>query len=153
MRRMVLSLLLIPCVLLTQSAIAFGHSHGGDEPTGYGERAHIHVDWFGSDEAQECKHHHKGHFHHGHGEAYAPTHETESPHDSDAVYFSDVDWGNSTQSSIENGLSASLISVAFACIASGVKIGIPARPAVDWAHGPPYGLDCPCYLSHLALLL
>ena len=153
MRLKILSALLIPCVLLTQSAIAFGHSHGGDEPAGHGERAHLHFDWFGSDSGHECKHHHKGHSHHGHGGRHASSAESQSPHDSDAVYFPDVDWGTSPQISIVNGLSLSLMCVAFTGTTPSVEIGIPARPAILGAHGPPYGFDCPSYLSHLALLL
>src|SRR5262245_36881514 len=79
MYRQVMSLILVPCVLLTQS-VAFGHSHGGREPAGHGLRPHFHTK-LGS----------AGHHHHP-GDTDAPEPGTPaaepiSDHDADAVYL------------------------------------------------------------------
>lgn len=43
MSRKIVSLILMPFVLLTQS-VTFGHSHAGNQPAGHELRAHIHLD-------------------------------------------------------------------------------------------------------------
>src|SRR5260370_1019302 len=60
MYRRVLCLLLLPCVLLTQSA-SLGHCHGDTEPAGHDLRPHFHTNLTSS-----CHGHH-GHHRHGPG--------------------------------------------------------------------------------------
>lgn len=96
----VFSLFLMPCLLLTQSIAALGHSHGGDQPAGHDLRPHFHVAHFLTTETGG-HHHHGAHGHHDdHGDrgtasdpesAPQPEPLSDDEHDSDAVYVAQVD--------------------------------------------------------------
>src|SRR4051794_15689483 len=90
MGRRVVSLVLLPCLLLTQSA-GFGHSHGGGQPPGHDSRPHMHVRVIPA-----ARHHGHRHSPHDHdGDHYhdrddepeaAPPPAAPFDHDDDAVY-------------------------------------------------------------------
>lgn len=107
MFRRIVSLLLLPGVLLTQSLPVLAHSHGEMQPAKHGERPHWHLfDWEGHERVDHHHHHHHehGHRHHNHSHHHhsvapdgAQSSLSPSPnslgwtgaridHDSDAVY-------------------------------------------------------------------
>src|SRR5829696_9036925 len=103
MYRGLVSLLLLPCLLLSRSA-AFGHSHGGGEPAGHNSRPHLHVTSTPNEPGSH--HHHRGHHHgpdghhHHHEDGATPDdslpfqgvqNEPISDHDSDVIYLGEVD--------------------------------------------------------------
>lgn len=67
MLQSVVTLLLIPCLLLNQSA-ALAHSHGASTGDGHSARAHIHLAGKSSASSHDDKHDHShhGHAHSGH---------------------------------------------------------------------------------------
>lgn len=164
MYRRIVSLLLLPCVLLTQSA-AFGHSHGGSQPAGHDLRPHVHTN------PVPAGHHHDhddGHHHHGHGGHHhdvvndvasdAPvTPPTQSPeplsdHDSDAIYVNATDAVAVERSELPGGacdfwtvFTSDLLAQAWA---------VPQARPVICGHPPPLpGHVCPLYVKHRALLI
>src|SRR5262245_18144873 len=97
MYRRAICLLLLPCVLLAQSAV-LGHSHGVGQPAGHDLRPHFHTEHASTRLKQAHHHHDRGcpHHHHDDGDDQAepetpPTPQPgplpESDHDSDAVFF------------------------------------------------------------------
>lgn len=97
MNRKIVSLILIPFVLLTQSVI-FGHSHAGNQPAGHELHAHIHV---GSSAVDEQHGHVHSHGTHSHAHPKQTDSEQDKPacpqvefpfdHDSSALYLNSTD--------------------------------------------------------------
>ena len=163
MYRRVVSLFLLPCVLLTQSA-ALGHSHGGNQPAGHDLRAHIHTDLAFFSQAHDHGHHHgpdcPGHHHHDGDDAPEPGKQPPSPpeplsdHDSDAVYISSVDVVVSKRSSVENALTVSALWAAVVWDSSADLLANPPHQVANWTDDlPPSGCACPLYIRQLALLI
>ena len=165
MYRRVVSLLLLPCLLLTQSA-AFGHSHGGSQPAGHDLRPHIHTTSATAGHQQDHDRHHQGHggggHHHDADDATsdAPTSLT-SPqpeplpdHDSDAIYINAAD-----AVAVERSKPASEIAPSLWWTAADADLfakgwADPPTHSVFCGHPPPlYGNICPLYIRHLALLI
>ena len=164
MYRRVVSLLLLPCVLLTQSAAVFGHAHGGVQPAGHDLVPHLHTN-----PVPTGHHHdHNGGHHHGNGghnhdvvDEVAPdapvTPPTQSPaplpeHDSDSIYFHATDAVAVERSELPVG--SSVFWTAFACdLFSEAHVGGSTHLMVC-AHPPPrLGHVCPLFIRHLALLI
>lgn len=164
MLRRVVSLLLLPCVLLTQSAVVLGHAHAGQRLPGHDLRPHVHT--------QAASHDH-GHRHlHGHGHSHgtgahhyhddedapqprmpvAPSPEPLSHHDSDALYFVGVDVVAGGRSVVGPDLDTSSLWVALAPggFARSCRDSSP-QPPYCW-HPPPKS-SCPLYVRLLALLI
>lgn len=107
MNRRIVSLILMPFVLLTQS-VTFGHSHAGKQPAGHGLRAHIHVNTPAADEQHGHVHSHGTHCHkhenHSHQDRDRQTSDQmESPfdHDSSALYLNSTDLTTGSRSNIK----------------------------------------------------
>lgn len=157
MYRRVVSLLLLPCVLLTQSA-ALGHCHGGNHPAGHDPRPHIHLNTV-RHEPHGHRHGPGGHHHHKSDTAPAtatlpaPQPEPPSDHDSDAIFFTDASAvpprsaaGGPPGDSPEWATSWLNLSTTLPWA------GLP-QVAANWCHPPPVGRACPLYVRHLALLI
>jgi hypothetical protein len=156
MYRRVVSLLLVPCLLLTQSA-ALGHHHGGDQPPGHDLRPHVHT----TPAPHDHEHHHGpgSHDHHDDGEDESETARISpslpqplSDHDDDAVYVT-----------VEFVVAGRVQSGQEVERAPWLPPSVNAAPAVrgglrewsaPWPHAPPWiASACPLYLLHLALLI
>jgi hypothetical protein len=162
MYRRVVSLFLLPCVLMIQSA-ALGHWHDGREPAGHDFRPHFHTDRASS---HEYGHHHHppGGRHHRHDGEELPEPETppttqpkpmsEGEHDSDALFIDRVDVVLRERSAFGNELAASLFCAVAGSYLPTSLCTDPPREAVYWTHTPPpRGYACPLYLWQLALLI
>jgi len=163
MYRRVVSLFLLPCLLLSQSA-AFGHSHGNGDPAGHGLRVHFHT----KSASTSVSHHHGHHdhdvcHHHHHADRdTAPKPENQPStlpeslpdHDSDAVFITSVDVVISERSSIDDELTASAFwAYLWLNPSTAILANPPDQPAI-WTHGPsPCSCVCPLYIRHLALLI
>lgn len=164
MFRKLLTLLLLPCVLMSQSAV-FGHAHGGSEPAGHELRPHLHTSGtshehdHSQEHADEGHHHHHGPGHHAHGQKEQRSDSNSQPvtpaeHDSDAVYLQCVDAVVASRVVVELEFPL-LLGGAFD---SWNPTDVPTVPqSVDyirWAHAPPLlGPSCPLYLRQLSLLI
>ena len=157
MRRQIVSLLLLPCVVLTQSAFAFGHTHGENEPAGHGTRAHFHT--------SACPHHCHDSTHHHHDavngnderdgqqdDRSAPV--SEHPHDSDAVYVNKVDVVVRPHTTPYDELVLSCLWVPIGMQLTGAVLDSSARPGICPSdRPPPCAYDCPLYIWQLTLLI
>lgn len=163
MYRRVLSLLLVPCALLTQSA-ALVHAHCG-QAAGHDPRPHIHV----KPAATDHEHRHDGHHHH-HGHSHGPgghhhhhedcdDHPDAQPvlppdapldHDSDAAYLTVTDLVSGRLAGFDPA-AADCLGLYYLPVNSVVTGVSSVRPA--WVHPPPLVLNCPLYVRHLALLI
>lgn len=165
MYRRVVSLLLLPCLLLTQS-VALGHCHREGKPTGHDYRPHFHTNAVPVRDTHDHGHHHyvsDGH-HHQHdddgvppGEPVTlPTHQPETvpDHDSDAIYVTVVDAVAVERSESTEGVASSVwwtVTHAdlFAC-----SWDDPPAHSQSCSHPPPLtGQICPLYVRHRALLI
>lgn len=151
------SLVLMPCVLMTQSAV-LGHSHGGREPAGHDLRPHFHTQPTSVPGHHAYGHHHHGpgsHHHHHHDDGDdAPEPLSEQDHDSDAVYISSVDVVINGRSAVDEKLAASLLWATAECNLPTALWANPPRAAAQWPHPPPPSVcSCPLYVWHLALLI
>lgn len=165
MYRRVVSLMLLPCVLLTQLAAIVGHAHAGQHPSGHEFRPHIHTQPASHDHGHRHKHSHEhprgtgeDHQHHDEegarepGAPTAPSPEPLSPHDSDAFYVVGVDalvGGRSVA-----GLDCDTSSLWVAPAESGFALRC-LNSSPQWQHcwhTPPVN-SCPLYVRHLTLLL
>ena len=93
MYRRIVSLILLPCVMMSQSASLFGHTHAGDEPAGDAVRPHIHLKTHTHGHAHSHGSHHQEPLDRAPETGTRPGFPTEplSDHDSDAVYITAVD--------------------------------------------------------------
>lgn len=166
MFRRILSLLLLPCVVLTQSGAAFGHTHSDDEPAGHGLCQHLHSSLGSADHDLGDHHHNPGDpcvLHHHDAEDTAekdsqrgnhPDPLSEHEHDSDAIYVKIVDSVVRPRATISDLLAASLLWVSNGPQALAAVSVSPPHQAVDPTHRPPpCGYDCPLYIWQLALLI
>lgn len=151
MRRKILALLLLPCVLLSQ-AVTFGHVHAEGTPAGHGARPHVHID----SESHEHGHVHSHGHHHDEGDDGSSDSEPTAPsdHDSDASYT-----GYLGAVVVRRALSDHQVS--FWQIWTLTDISMPVRQAVDLSrvarhsrYGErPFFELCPLYVQQLALLI
>lgn len=160
MLRRLVALLLLPFVLLAQSA-ALGHAHGGREPRGHGLRPHVHTSFAPERRAHDHHHHHgpAGHHHDGDDEAgpgphTVPEPEAPSDHDSDAFYLEKVDAVVSKRIVADDGSSPASLLLAL----PGPCEFVPARASTQprsahWNRPPPTDCSCPLYVRHLTLLI
>jgi hypothetical protein len=158
MFRRVVSLTLVPCLLLTQSA-ALGHAHGGDEPAGHDARPHLHT----APTSDDHHHHHGpgGHSHHHDADDAEP--EPRSPdsppsqpeHDADAVF---VAAGDAVLAGRSQAVDETPPSILTWWLAAGVGpfaacSNRSAGRSAAHCHPPPPCSPCPLYVRHLALLI
>lgn len=164
MFRKILALLLLPCVLMSQSAV-LGHAHCGREPAGHRLRPHLHVAGASHghahphQSAEEHHHHsHGGGIHHEDSEGqHADTGLppiTPAEHDSDAVYLPCVDAVASSRAVVELEFPV-LLGWAFDSVCPPEEITVAVSgDIVRWANAPPFnGPSCPLYLRQLTLLI
>jgi hypothetical protein len=171
MFRRVVTLLLIPTVLLTQSAGAV-HSHGDRQPTDHDARPHIHLPFAilgPRAEAEPPEHHHHshgshGHHHHGpgshrhtHSEPAAPkpvpASEQPDDHDSDAIYLVGHDAVIQQRPASNDGsdlVVAALIAIPATTAAPGER---PEPLLLIAAHPPPLPATVPLHVRHLVFLI
>lgn len=164
MYRRVVFLLLLPCVLLSQSA-ALGHSHCGREPAGHDLRPHFHAT--PASNHHDPGHHHNGpdghHHHDGDGDAPAepdsqPTQQpeplSEPEHNSDAVFINSVEVIVNERAAVDDYLAA---SPEWAAAGLNLPTGWwvdPHHKALNRTHAPPTrGFASPLYLWQLTLLI
>lgn len=167
MFRRVVSLLLLPCVLLTQSAAVLGYAHAGQRLAGHDLRPHIHTQAApaGHDHGHRNKqghghHHGPGGHHHHHDDVKdapepdaqpTPKPEPPSDHDTDAVYVNATDAivveRSEPTTQVESSDWLLPDSAPFAACHSA-----PSAYPVVCGHSPP-GQFCPLYIRHLALLI
>jgi hypothetical protein len=153
MLRRVVSLMLLPCLLLTQSA-ALGHAHGGVLPAGHGLRPHFHL--ASVHESHGHRHGPDGHHHHDADDEpdteLDPVLQEQAPHhDHDAVYFS-AESGVTLRERPQHAVDypACLASVASVIASDFHGAGPPPlpRPSADGG-----AAARPLYIRHLALLI
>ncbi len=167
MYRRFVSLLLLPCVLLTQSVAALGHAHGGNQPAGHDLRPHFHTNSASARPGHESGHHHHGpgghHHHHDDGDD-APEPGTTQPtpnpeplseheHDSDAVFISAVDAAVVERSQVDEEVASPTWWIAADSILLAAWDGPPTQPVVCGYPPPLTRVLCPLYIRHLALLI
>ncbi|WP_339728324.1 hypothetical protein [uncultured Gimesia sp.] len=158
MNRRIVSLILIPFVLLTQS-VTFGHSHTGNQPAGHGLHAHIHVNSSAVDEHHGHVHQHGTHSHEHQNDSHSDrdkqnSSQMESPfdHDSSAVYLNSADLTAGSRSTLKIDLSLffqwSIIGTdALACSL------FHSKPEWNSRDCAPPGPDTPLFVRHHAFLI
>lgn len=150
MYRRVVSLLLLPWLLLTQS-VSMGHWHEEGQPPGHGQRPHFHAS-----SASLCHGDGHHHLHHYHDDELPPVGLDKLPplsdHDSDAIYIDAADALVVERSEITEEISSPTWWVVSPTLLSGVCESSPVA-SVDSQARPPDGSGCPLYIRHLALLL
>jgi hypothetical protein len=157
MLRRVVTLLLLPCLLLSQSA-AIGHAHGGSLPAGHDLRPHVHASFAVS--THDAHGHHDGHgCHHHHGEAVghdadpvtAVAQEHPVPHDHDAVYLP-AESTVAPRERLQNDFdfSAWLVTIALVIGCDFYAADPPLQARASAAERAPAR---PLYIRHLALLI
>ena len=161
MYRRIVSFLLLPCVLLTQSVAAFGHSHGSDEPAGSRFRAHFHTHHAACRHEQAHHHHGQDVHHHSNLDGHAVAEQDsrlvpwfEGEHDSDAVYIDGKDLGLCRRSTLSEELAGSLFSSHGGLHPSVALCAQPPKQVLRCAHSPPLSsCHCAIYVWQRALLL
>lgn len=158
MNRQIVSFLMMPCVLLAQSVVAFGHVHGGVEPAGHQTRAHVHFGIAHSGHTHGHHHGHHGHQHHHEdcGDTSEQPNVPSSPcsgHDSDAFYVDGVAADLCRQTSGENELTVSFSAAGLESKALFPQSATSSHRVAHRIHGPPPDDDCPTYLLLSTLLL
>ena len=167
MYRRIVALILLPCLLLTQSVAALGHLHVGNQPVGHDLRPHFHTNLASS--RHDHGHHHHGpdrHHHDQHDDGGAPAEPDSqaaqqpgplsgSEHDSDAVFVDGVNVVFKTRSvANDDELAASLLWPTAGSFLSISLLTDPSQKVLNWAHLPPLlGSGCPLYLRKLTLLI
>lgn len=159
MLRRVVCLLLLPCMLLTQSAALFGHTHAGLRLPGHDLRPHFHTQPVAASYQNDRAPHHHGHggHHHNVADGVAPDAPTQHPkplpdHDSDAIYVNATDAVAVERSELLYG--SSVFSMAFASDLFALAWAEPPAHLVICGHPPPLpGHECPLYVKHRALLI
>lgn len=163
MLRRVLTLLLLPCLLISQSA-ALAHSHGGNQPAGHDLRPHVHVSLVAHvhDHQHGHSHHHGTHSHHHDwddevapadaDDQLASLHESAPGHDSDALYVSP----DSVTTARERVVTAFDHGVWLLAVSAFV-LDVEAFAAPPCPHprtsADPGSAARPLYIRHLALLI
>lgn len=159
MFRRVVVFVMLPCLLLTQSA-AFGHAHGGGQPAGHDIRPHFHTTAAPTGHTHEHGHRHPHHHDVDEAAPVAPTTlppqhpEPQPDHDSDAIYVAVPDGVAVERFELPGGVASALwwpvddsdpfVNVWADPPAHSILCGCP----------PPLGSrSCPLYVRHLALLI
>jgi hypothetical protein len=157
MYRCLVSLLLLPCLLLTQSAVVFVHAHGSAQPAGHALRPHFHAPAVAHDHDHTHGHSHSGHHHHDALEPDQPTAPAPDPspadHDADAVYVAGVDAVAAERIAAGQELDSSVIWLPAADCEFGRLWSNPSHLLPNGWHPPPTGCSCPLYVRHLTLLI
>lgn len=156
MYRQIVSLLMLPCVLLAQSA-SLGHAHSS-QPSDHNLRPHVHIK---VEQQAHCHSHGAGSHHHHHDvamptESAIPDEQPEpSPtHDSDALYVSVVDvfvlkitsvLDEDPSSFFLSAVDLAILSCSFDC----------NRVAVAFcSHPPPISVQrCALYIQLLTIII
>lgn len=172
MSRRIITLVLLPCVVILQSIIAIGHTHGTDQSTGHNLRPHVHLT-SSSDAHGHSHHHHEGHGHHhgahGHhhshndsdhrdsheeGESVPPVPLSHNEHDSGAVFFDGIDVILSQRTSFDEELSSSFFAAAAALSHAPVSCIDASELALDQEQSPPVCVRCcALYVLQSSLLI
>lgn len=159
MYRRFVSLLLLPCMLLAQSA-SLGHAHGSNQPSDHNLRPHIHTKL--EQQVHSHSHSHGTGGHHHHHDYAVPT-ETVIPdqqsepsptHDSDAVYVSALDLIILQISPVldEDQYSIFLSAVELAILAS--AFDCHRGTVAICSHPPPISVQhCARYIQLLTLII
>ncbi|MCA9019072.1 MAG: hypothetical protein KDA74_02950 [Planctomycetaceae bacterium] len=158
MSRKIVSLVMIPFVLLTQS-VTWGHSHAGNQPAGHELRAHIHLE-FSAEEEQHGHVHSHGTHSHSHAEHSATDHEQPVlpevgfpfDHDSSAVYLNCADLSAGSRSTLKTEL---LLCFHWYVIQADAQVCSLIGAAPEWGRhdcAPP-GPESPLFLRHHAFLI
>lgn len=148
--RRIVCCLMLPCLLLTQSA-TFGHVHTQGQPAGHDLLRHIHT----GKPAVERGHHHGSDRHHHHHDdvdqeaTKSGTHT--SDHDSDAVYLSPVDFHFARSQSVDDVRSVSG-ELATETIPS-LQLGAIERYPLLRPPSEVHSNLRPIYIRHLTLLI
>jgi len=158
MYRCVLSLLVLPGMLLSQSAV--GHGHDSDHPAGHDLRPHVHVQSASTANDHGHAHGHDGH-HHDHDDVSLPDPATgfdcrskPTDHDADAVYFDIAVAAAAKRTSLEDSFAISLCRIANGPMLVADVWRFPPEHSIIWEHPPPSLIvHCPLYVRHLALLI
>jgi hypothetical protein len=166
MYRRVLSILLLPGMVLSQSA-ALAHTHATGQSAGHDLRSHFHISpTHTTPQASYHGHHHHGPggHHHHHDELdddesatpteIMPSHQPEpvSEHDTDAIYHSVTNLGVNTRFEVYEVVTVS-------CLWSLTDENSFSNDSSDlickafWGHPPPSDLQNPLYILHLTLLI
>ena len=162
MYRRIVTLLLLPCVLLTQS-VAHGHSHGEGQDAGNDARPHFHAALAVSPPDHDHHHQGPGSHHHQSDRNADPTDAPIAPHsdpseslpdhNSDAVFVAASD-AVGGRSEFSEGIHSAFWWTA-ACTDS-IECVLDDRLVNSkfCGHPPPLvGRICPLYVRHLALLI
>jgi len=158
MFRRVVSLILVPCLVLTQSAF-LGHSHGGKEPPAHDHRPHLHAT------KPPAPHDHQhgpgGHHHHDDAGDDEPEHATAEPtypeplpdHDDNAVHVA-VDIATGSGQIIDDTTRVFSWQLLPLNVSFGRVVGCPDR-SPPRPHPSPHSVasECPLYVRHLTLLI
>ena len=155
MYRRIVSLILLPGLLLTQSA-ALGHTHDGADPAGHGLRPHIHTN------PTPVRHDHRGHHNHSPGGHHHDSSDVPEPslpeptrdHDDDAVYLTVEAVVARPVQADDEGTSTLFWLLPQLDVASDHGKDL-SEYAMRWTHSPPRmtSADCPLYIRHLSLLI
>lgn len=154
MFRKLLALLMLPCVLMSQSAVV-GHAHGGSEPAGHELRPHLHTG-ASHEHGDEGHHHHHDTSHHSHDQRSASDSQPVTPaeHDSDAIYLQCVDAVVASRVVVELEFSRLLDGVFDSWNPPNLLAVAQSGDVIRWANTPPLlGPSCPLYLRQLTLLI
>ena len=161
MYRRVVSLLLLPFVLTSQS-VTVGHCHGGSSPAGHDPRPHVHLNSKSASPSRGDRPCACGRQHHHEHEADAqeareqPASTPDSPpcDDSVAIFFGSADDAvvERTNPEVEGGSST------WWCAAEATQLApfgdhAPVVPSAFTRPPPASPPPCPIYVLHLALLI
>jgi hypothetical protein len=162
MFRLIVSLLLLPCVLLTQSVV-FGHAHDGSQPAGHDLRPHIHTSSSPAGHTHDHGHNHYvpggHHLHHDDGNVpepdSQPTPQPElfSDHDSDAFYIDTVDAIINVRYIVDKDEVASALGSDTGLSEFVHFSASPTHEFANWKYPPSTGCRCALYVLHLSLLI
>lgn len=148
MLKRILSLFLMPCVLIAQSA-GVGHSHDDLQQEGHNLRPHIHLQL-----SLIASHYDHPQSHpHGNGNENQQS-DPLSDHDADAIFF-DVDTVLTERCSIcDDSGTSQLPYMAGAILDIAFLQDSLLYPHFRWPHPPPWAETfCPLYLQFLAILI
>ena len=143
----VVSTILIPLLLVSQSLFSVPHSHAETsvvEPDGHAARPHVHFHHHDSD------HHHHGH-HDGDESPSSPNEQTPG-HDSDAVYAGDIQLLNDGK--VAKVTKAKLSVMSMVCNESATVAALRFRTRLSFQHSsqPVLRPNCALFLQQLSIL-
>lgn len=143
-------------MLLTQS-VAFGHSHGGNQPAGHDLRVHIHLNQSSADDSHSHSHHHGLDKHSHHDDHHSDrekqnSSQFESPidHDSSALYLSSNDVISISRSTTMTELKVLFQRDSMGCDLSSDSLQQTEPVWCLYGCAPP---DSPLFVRHHAYLI